>query len=88
MIPLRLVIDTDVVVSAVLKPEGLQRTVFLLATTRSARWYVSDLIMAEYSSVLARPELKIRKSPSFTGHSVDQKPYLLRYSIAVAASYG
>jgi len=62
MIPLRLVIDTNVVVSAALKPEGLQRTVFLLATARPARWYVSEPIMEEYATVLARPELKIRKS--------------------------
>ena len=62
MIPLRLVIDTNVVVSAVLKPDGLQRTVFLLATTKPARWYVSGPIMEEYSAVLARRELKIRKS--------------------------
>ena len=62
MIPLRLVIDTNVVVSAVLKPDGLQRTVFLLATAKPARWYVSDPIMEEYSTVLARPELKIRRS--------------------------
>ena len=55
MIPLRLVIDTNVVVSAVLNPEGLQRTVFLLATTKPSRWYVSDPIMGEYSAVLARP---------------------------------
>jgi uncharacterized protein len=62
MIPLRLVIDTNVLVSAVLKPDGLQRTVFLLATTRPARWYVSEQILEGYSIVLARPELKIRKS--------------------------
>jgi putative PIN family toxin of toxin-antitoxin system len=62
MIPLRLVIDTNVVVSAVLKPDGLQRTVFLLATAKPARWYVTDPIMEEYSVVLARPELKIRRS--------------------------
>jgi uncharacterized protein len=59
MIPLRLVIDTNVVVSAALKPEGMQRTVVLLAMTKPARWYVSDA--AEYAAVLARPELKIRK---------------------------
>jgi putative PIN family toxin of toxin-antitoxin system len=62
MIPLRLVIDTNVVVSAVLKPEGLQRTVFLLASTKPVRWYVSDPILEEYAAVLARPELKIRRS--------------------------
>ena len=62
MIHLRLVIDTNVVVSAALKPEGLQRTVVLLAMTKPALWYVSDPIVSEYAMVLARPELKIRKS--------------------------
>jgi uncharacterized protein len=62
MIPVRLVIDTNVVVSAALKPEGLQRTVVLLALTKPARWYVSDAILFEYRLVLARPELKIRRS--------------------------
>ena len=61
MIPLRLVIDTNIVVSAALKPAGLQRTVLLLAITKPARLYVSDPIVAEYSEVLSRPELKIRK---------------------------
>jgi predicted nucleic acid-binding protein len=37
MIPLRLVIDTNVVVSAALKPDGLQPTVLLLAMTKPAR---------------------------------------------------
>jgi len=63
MIPLRLVIDTNTVVSAALKPDGLQRTVLLLAITKPARLYVSDDVMAEYREVLARPELKIRKGP-------------------------
>jgi putative PIN family toxin of toxin-antitoxin system len=62
MIPLRLVIDTNVVVSAALKPEGMQRTVVLLAMTKPARWYVSEPILAEYATVLTRPQLKIRKS--------------------------
>jgi uncharacterized protein len=61
MIPLRLVIDTNVVISAALRPEGLQRTVVLLAIAKPARWYVSEPILAEYALVLARPELKIRR---------------------------
>ena len=61
MIPLRLVIDTNVVVSAALKPEGLQRTVVLIAMTRPARWYVSEAIFSEYANVLARREFKIRR---------------------------
>ena len=41
MIPLRLVLDTNIIVPA--------------------RLYVNEAIVAEYASVLARPELKIRK---------------------------
>ncbi len=61
MIPLRLVIDTNILVSAAIKPDGLQRTVLLLATTKPATLYVSEAILAEYREVLTRPELKIRK---------------------------
>jgi uncharacterized protein len=61
MIPLRLVLDTNIVVSAALKPDGLQRTVLLLALNRPTRLYVSDAIFAEYRAVLARPELRIRR---------------------------
>lgn len=61
MLSLRLVLDTNVIVSAALKPEGLQRTVLLLAMTRPPRWYVSAPIFAEYRRVLSRRELKIRK---------------------------
>jgi uncharacterized protein len=61
MIPLRLVVDTNIIVSAALKPEGLQRTVVLLALTKPARLYISSSILAEYRDVLARPELEIRR---------------------------
>jgi uncharacterized protein len=61
MLPLRLVLDTNVVISAALKPEGLQRTVFLLAISKPARLCVSEAILAEYRTVLARPELRIRR---------------------------
>ena len=61
MIPLRLVVDTNILVSAALKPDGLQRTVLVLAVTKPARLYVSREILAEYCEVLARPEFKIRR---------------------------
>lgn len=61
MLPVRLVIDTNVLVSAALKSEGLQRTTFLLAITKPARLYVSTPILEEYAEVLSRPELSIRK---------------------------
>jgi putative PIN family toxin of toxin-antitoxin system len=61
MLPLRLVIDTNVLVSAALKAESLQRTTFVIAITRPARFYVSRPILEEYADVLARPELSISK---------------------------
>ena len=61
MLALRLVIDTNVLVSAALKPDSLQRTTFLLAITKPARLYVSRPIVEEYTDVLSRPELAIRK---------------------------
>jgi putative PIN family toxin of toxin-antitoxin system len=61
MIALRLVIDTNIVISAALRPDGLQRTVLLLAMTKPARLYVSPAILLEYADVLSRPELQIRK---------------------------
>ena len=61
MIALRLVVDTNIVVSAALQPEGLQRTVLLLAITKPARLYVSSAILTEYREVLARSEFQIRK---------------------------
>jgi putative PIN family toxin of toxin-antitoxin system len=61
MLPLRLVIDTKVLISAAIKPAGLQRTVLLLALTKPARLYVSRPVLEEYGEVLARPEFRIRK---------------------------
>src|SRR5487761_718578 len=61
MFPLRLVIDTNVLVSAVLKPDGLQRTTFLLAITKPGRLYVSLPVLEEYAEVLSRSELSIRR---------------------------
>ena len=61
MLPVRLVIDTNVLISAAIHPAGLQRTVLLLAVTKPARLYVSRSILEEYADVLARPELRIRK---------------------------
>jgi putative PIN family toxin of toxin-antitoxin system len=61
MISLRIVIDTNILISSALKPEGLQRTVLLLALTPPARLYVTKPILAEYGEVLARKEFKIQR---------------------------
>jgi putative PIN family toxin of toxin-antitoxin system len=61
MLNLRLVVDTNVVVSAALKPQGLERAVLIFAVTKPARLYVSEPILDEYAEVLARGTLHIRK---------------------------
>ncbi|MFZ0306344.1 MAG: putative toxin-antitoxin system toxin component, PIN family [Terracidiphilus sp.] len=61
MLALRLVLDTNVVISAMLRPDGMQRTALNLAITKPARLYVSQPILDEYASVLARPGFQIRR---------------------------
>jgi putative PIN family toxin of toxin-antitoxin system len=61
MLSVRLVLDTNVILSAALKPKGLQRTALTLALTRPAHLYVSAAILDEYSEILARPRFRIPK---------------------------
>ncbi|MGA8432154.1 MAG: putative toxin-antitoxin system toxin component, PIN family [Candidatus Sulfotelmatobacter sp.] len=61
MLPLRLVLDTNVVVSAAIRPTGLQRTVLTLALTKPSRLYISQPILDEYRDVLARARFRIPK---------------------------
>ncbi|MBI5221058.1 MAG: putative toxin-antitoxin system toxin component, PIN family [Candidatus Liptonbacteria bacterium] len=52
------VIDTNVMVSANLKPEGLEAKVVRWAMNRQAQLYVSPAILEEYQRVLSYPEFK------------------------------
>lgn len=61
MPPLRLVLDTNVLVSAALKHSSLPHAIFVLALSKSIRLYVSQSIVDEYEIVLAREELGIRR---------------------------
>lgn len=62
MLPLRLVVDTNVVVSGALNPHGLERAAVVFAVTPPARLFVSPPIHGEYRRVLSRPELKLLPS--------------------------
>jgi putative PIN family toxin of toxin-antitoxin system len=55
---IRVVLDTNTVVSAQLKPMGLESTVLLFALHGSIALYVSQPILAEYQRVLYKPKLK------------------------------
>ena len=59
MLSLKLVIDTNVLVSAALKPKGLERAVVIFALTPPAILFISKELLAEYAEVLSRPELRI-----------------------------
>jgi putative PIN family toxin of toxin-antitoxin system len=73
MLPLRLVLDTNIMVSALIKPDGLQKIVLTIALTQPARLSVSPDILEEYRMVLDRPKFAIRKGRggsffNFLGH--------------------
>jgi len=61
VLALRLILDTNVVISAALQEEGFPRTALTIALNRPARLYVSQPILDEYAEVLSRAELDIPK---------------------------
>jgi putative PIN family toxin of toxin-antitoxin system len=56
---IRVVLDTNVVVSAHLNDRGYERHVLDLALARKIRLAASETILAEYESVLLRPKFAI-----------------------------
>jgi uncharacterized protein len=52
------VLDTNVIVSAHLKQEGLERFVLDLALARKLQLFLSEEILQEYEGVLARPSFE------------------------------
>jgi len=56
---IRVVIDTNVVVSALLRPGGFPEAAFSLAIAGEVRLFVSAPILEEYEEVLKRPRLKL-----------------------------
>jgi putative PIN family toxin of toxin-antitoxin system len=56
---IRVVIDTNVVVSANLSDEGLPASILDLAANKKILMIVSEAVLAEYADVLRRPRLKL-----------------------------
>jgi putative PIN family toxin of toxin-antitoxin system len=79
---IRVVLDTNVVVSAHLNFEGYERGVLDLALSGKLRMFISEAILREYESVLRRP--KFRMKPRSVSHSL----LLLRAAARVVAPYG
>ena len=58
MSTIRVVLDTNVVVSAHLSSEGYERSVLDLALAGKLRMFASEAILREYESVLRRPKFQ------------------------------
>jgi uncharacterized protein len=55
---IRVVIDTNILVSALLQPEGLPAAVLMLVFSGQATLCVSGAMFAEYDDVIRRPHFK------------------------------
>ncbi len=56
---IRVVLDTNVVVSAALQDEGLPAAILDLAVGGAIQLFISEFVFAEYKEILKRPRLKI-----------------------------
>jgi uncharacterized protein len=56
---IRVVIDTNVLVSAFLTSGGFPEAVINLAISGEVQWFASESVLAEYEEVLKRPRLAI-----------------------------
>lgn len=54
------VLDANVIVSAHLKEEGLERFVLDLALAQKIQLFISPEVFAEYRNVLSRPKFRIK----------------------------
>lgn len=77
---MNLVLDTNVLVSGLLSPNGPPGRIVDLVTGRHVTLLVDDRILAEYREVLARPKLKI--NPVFAEAVLD---VIAREAILISA---
>ena len=69
---IRVVIDTNVLVSGLLTSGGLPEAVINLAISGEVQWFASQSVLAEYEEVLKRPRLAI---DSRDHHEVLSRPF-------------
>ncbi|MGA2391036.1 MAG: putative toxin-antitoxin system toxin component, PIN family [Candidatus Sulfotelmatobacter sp.] len=81
MSTIRVVLDTNVVVSAHLSSEGYERSVLDLALAGKLRMFASEAILREYESVLRRPKFQLNPL------SVSRSLRLLRAAAQVVHPY-
>src|SRR5260370_41524587 len=86
---IRVVLDTNILISALLQPQGLPARTFLMALAgTTARLCVSGEVYAEYEEVIRRP--KFNRSEMIIAHAVHairQNGYWVKPSVKAHASY-
>ena len=55
---IRVVVDTNILVSALLQPKGLPAAVLILALSGQVELCISEAVLDEYEEVIRRPHLK------------------------------
>ena len=65
---MRIVLDTNVIVSAMLQPLGPSSSIFLMGLSKKIRLFLTEAILAEYKEVLHRPRLK--RDPDIVRHAM------------------
>ena len=83
---IRVVIDTNILVSALLQPQGLPAAVLMRALSGKVRLCVSDAVFAEYDEVIRRPRFK--QSPDViegTLQSIRKRGYWVKPWVHVEA---
>jgi uncharacterized protein len=83
---IRAVLDTNVIVSALLQPLGPPARVFLLAISGSIQLCVSGSVYAEYEEVIRRPRLRLTESVITSMlDTIREKGYWVRPAEAIRA---
>ena len=60
----RIVIDTNVLISAAIRPDGTQAQVIHLVAFRAVEMVISEAVMVEYREVFSRPRFSSRTDPA------------------------
>lgn len=83
---IRVVLDTNVIVSALLQPAGPPAQIFILAIGGSIRMCLSGSVYAEYEEVIKRPRFQ-RTDDVIAGtlRTIREKGYWVRPTIPIRA---
>ncbi len=84
---IRAVLDTNVIVSALLQPLGAPARVFLLAVSGSIQLCVSGNVYAEYEEVTRRPRFRLTETViASTLGAIREKGYWVRPAETILAA--